>query len=66
MLFNYVIFLISLIVLAIVSIVLGVKPTVYLIQAPIALILILIMSYGVGMILATIGVFSEIWSIFGL
>ena len=43
-LFNYVIFLISLIVLAIVSIVLGVKPTVYLIQAPIALILILIMS----------------------
>ena len=66
-LFNYVIFLISLIVLAIVSIVLGVKPTVYLIQAPIALILILIMSYGVGMILATIGVFFRdmeyLWSV---
>ena len=66
-LINYVIFLISLIVLAIVSIVLGVKPTVYLIQAPIALILILIMSYGVGMILATIGVFFRdmeyLWSV---
>lgn len=56
-LFNYVIFLISLIVLAMVSVILGVKPTFYLLQAPIALILILIMSYGCGMILATIGVF---------
>ena len=45
-LFNYVIFLISLIVLAMVSVILGVKPTFYLLQAPIALILILIMSYG--------------------
>ena len=43
-LFNYVIFLISLIVLAVVSVILGVKPTIYLIQAPVALILIL--SYG--------------------
>ena len=34
-LFNYVIFLISLIVLAVVSVILGVKPTIYLIQAPI-------------------------------
>ena len=41
-LFNYVIFLISLIVLAMVSVILGVKPTFYLLQAPIALILILI------------------------
>ena len=65
-LFNYVIFLISLIVLAMVSVILGVKPTFYLLQAPIALILILIMSYGCGMILATIGVFSEIWNISGL
>ena len=58
-LFNYVIFLISLIVLAMVSVILGVKPTFYLLQAPIALILILIMSYGCGMILATIGVFFK-------
>ena len=66
-LFNYVIFLISLIVLAVVSVILGVKPTIYLIQAPVALILILIMSYGFGMILATIGVFFRdmeyLWSV---
>ena len=64
-LFNYVIFLISLIVLAMVSVILGVKPTFYLLQAPIALILI--MSYGCGMILATIGVFFRdmeyLWSV---
>ena len=61
-LFNYVIFLISLIVLAMVSVILGVKPTFYLLQAPIALILILIMSYGCGMILATIGVFCSTYA----
>ena len=55
--YNYIIFLISLLVLGIVSIVLGVKPTIYLLQAPVALILILILSYGSGMFLATIGVF---------
>lgn len=66
-LFNYVIFLISLIVLAIVALVLGVKPTWYLLQAPIALILLLVMAYGTGMILATIGVFFRdmeyLWSV---
>ena len=66
-LFNYVIFLISLIVLALVSIVLGVRPTIYLLQAPVALVLILFMSYGCGMILATIGVFFRdmeyLWSV---
>ena len=66
-LFNYVIFLISLIVLAVVSVILGVKPTIYLIQAPVALVLILIMAYGFGMILATIGVFFRdmeyLWSV---
>lgn len=56
-LFNYIIFLISLIVLAVVSLVLGVFPSVYLWQAPIALILLLFFSYGCGMILATVGVF---------
>lgn len=65
--FNYIIFLISLIVLAAVSVVLGIKPTIYLLQAPIALILVLILSYGCGMILATIGVFFRdmeyLWSV---
>lgn len=66
-LFNYVIFLISLIVLFIVSIVLGVYPTLYLLQAFVALLLILILTYGCGMILATIGVFFRdmeyLWSV---
>jgi len=66
-LYNYVIFLISLIVLVVVAVVLGVYPTIYLLQAPIALILILILSYGCGMILATIGVFFRdmeyLWSV---
>ena len=66
-LYNYVIFLISLIVLVMVSIVLGVCPTIYLIQAPIALVLILILAYGCGMILATVGVFFRdveyLWSV---
>lgn len=66
-LFNYVIFLISLVVLALVSVVLGVKPTLYLLQAPVALVLILLIAYGCGMILATIGVFFRdmeyLWSV---
>ncbi|MDO5134590.1 MAG: ABC transporter permease [Eubacteriales bacterium] len=65
--FNYVIFLISLIVLALVSLILGVRPTVYLFQAPVALILIWILAYGSGMLLATIGVFFRdmeyLWSV---
>ena len=55
-LYNYVIFLISLIVLAIVAVVQGIQPTIYMLQIPIALILVLLLSYGCGMILATIGV----------
>lgn len=66
-LYNYVIFLISLIVLFVVSVFLGVYPTRYLFQALLSLILILMMSYGIGMILATIGVFFRdveyIWSV---
>lgn len=66
-LYNYIIFLISLIVLVIVALVLGVYPTIYFLQAPVALILILILSYGCGMILATIGVFFRdmeyLWSV---
>lgn len=66
-LFNYVIFLISLIVLALVSVVLGVKPTLHLWQSLVALVLILFIAYGSGMILATIGVFFRdmeyLWSV---
>lgn len=66
-LFNYVIFLLSLVVLAVVSLVLGVFPNVYTLQIFIPLILILIFSFGVGMILATIGVFFRdmeyLWSV---
>ena len=57
----------SFIVLAIVGVILGVKPTIYLLQAPVALIIILILSYGSGMFLATIGVFFRdieyLWSV---
>ena len=55
--FNYVIFLISLIVLAAVSIVLSVYPTVYLIQAVLPLAVLFLLTLGVGLIMSTIGVF---------
>lgn len=54
---SYVTFLISLIVLIIVSIVLQVPVTKYTFLAIIPLLLVLIMSYGVGMLLATLAVF---------
>ena len=61
------IFLISLIVLVPVGAVLGVEPTLYMLQIPIALILVFLLSYGCGMILATIGVFFRdmeyLWSV---
>lgn len=56
-LFNYVIFALSLIVLAIVALVLGVWPTVYLFQIVVPLFNILVLSLGVGMILGTFSVF---------
>lgn len=56
-LFNYVIFLISLIVLFVVALVLGIYPTWHLVQAVIPLINILLLSLGVGMILGTFSVF---------
>lgn len=65
--YEYVIFLISLIVLFVVSIVLKVEPTVYLIQAVVPLILVFILTLGVGLILSTIAVFFRdmeyIWSV---
>ncbi len=66
-LFNYVIFLLSLVVLAVVSLVLGVYPTMYTLQSVIPLTLLLLFSFGVGMILATVGVFFRdmeyLWSV---
>jgi ABC-2 type transport system permease protein len=54
---NYVMFLISLIVLFSASFVFNVIPTVYIFQAIIPLILLLVLTFGVGMILATMAVF---------
>lgn len=66
-LYNFIIFLISLIVLVGVGVVLGVKPTPYLLQAPLALLLLLILALGSGLILATVGVFFRdmeyLWSV---
>lgn len=54
---SYITFLISLIVLVGVSIVLRVQVTKYTFLAIIPLLILLIMSYGVGMLLATLAVF---------
>lgn len=56
-LYNYLIFLISLIVLVIVCCVLGVFPKFSWLLVTVPLIQLLLLSFGVGMILATIGVF---------
>lgn len=56
-LYNYVIFLLSLIVLFVVAVVLHVYPTIYLVQAIVPLITLLLLSLGVGMILGTFSVF---------
>ena len=55
--FNYIIFLISLLVLAIIAPLMGVYPTVGLVRAIVPLVVIFVLAYGGGMILATIGVF---------
>ena len=55
--FNYIIFLISLIVLAIVALCFKVFPTVYLFQIFVPLITLFLLSVGVGLLLSTIGVF---------
>lgn len=66
-LFNYIIFGISLIDLVLVAVVLKVYPTIYLLQAIVPLILLLITSFGVGMILSTMAVFFRdleyLWSV---
>lgn len=55
--YNYVIFLLSLIVLAIVGAVLGLRPTWHLIEVFLPLLVLLIFAFGVGMFVATIAVF---------
>lgn len=66
-LFNYIIFLISLIVLLGTMLVLQVWPTVYIVQIIVPLLNLLLMSIGCGLILATIGVFFRdmeyLWSV---
>jgi ABC-2 type transport system permease protein len=66
-LFNFVIFLISLLVLIALCAVYKVWPTVYLLQIVVPLILLLLLSYGLGMILATVAVFFRdmeyLWNI---
>lgn len=64
---SYVIFLISLIVLIGVAVVLQVKPSIYMLEAVIPLLILPVMCFGVGMILATMAVFFRdleyLWSI---
>lgn len=55
--FNYILFLISLVVLVAVSLVLKVYPTLYLLLAIVPLLVLLLLSIGVGLILATIAAF---------
>jgi ABC-2 type transport system permease protein len=54
---NYVIFMISMLILFLAAIVFHVKPTFYIFQAIIPLFLLLVLAMGVGMILATLAVF---------
>lgn len=64
---NFIIFLFSLLILVIVSIVLKVPFTIYVFASIIPLILLFIMSLGIGLILATMAVFFRdleyLWSV---
>jgi len=64
---DYIIFLISLIVLVVVCAVIKIKPTIYLFNAIVPLVIIAVMAYGLGLILATLAVFFRdleyIWSV---
>ncbi|MBP3621209.1 MAG: ABC transporter permease [Lachnospiraceae bacterium] len=55
--FNYILFLISLVVLSVVSLILGVYPTVRVFLAIVPLLVLFLLSVGAGLILATLGVF---------
>jgi ABC-2 type transport system permease protein len=64
---NYVIFLISLIVLFFAAIIFKVWPTIYLLQIVLPMFFLLVLALGVGMILATMAVFFRdleyLWSV---
>lgn len=64
---NFAIFLISLIMLVIVSLFFRITPTVYIVTAIVPLFLMLVLAIGVGMILATMSVFFRdleyLWSV---
>lgn len=55
--FNYILFLISLVVLALVSLALQVWPTPEMLLAVVPLMVLFLLSIGAGLILATVGVF---------
>ena len=55
--FNYILFLISLVVLLGVSLVLGVYPTLRVLLAVVPLMILFLLSVGAGLILSTVGVF---------
>ena len=66
--FNYILFLISLVVLAVVALVLGVFPTWRTLLAIVPLLNLFLLSIAAGMILATIGVYFRdmeyLWDVF--
>lgn len=66
-LYQYIIFLISLSVLVLIGAILGLRPTLHLFLAIIPLMLVLLFSFGVGLILASLAVFFRdleyLWSI---
>ncbi len=70
MISNFITFAISLIVLLGVGIVLKVQPTIYLLEAIIPLIVLFIITSGLGLILATLDVFFRdieyIWTVFSM
>ena len=54
---QFITFLISLVVLAAVSIVLRIKPTIHILEAIIPIIILFFMALGIGLVLATLAVF---------
>lgn len=65
--YNYITFLISLVVLIAVSLVIGVYPTLYVFQVVVPLVILFILALGSGLILAALGVFFRdieyIWDV---
>lgn len=69
-LYTYVIFLMSLVILALASAVLGVVPTIHILEAVISLIVLFLFCFGLSMILATISVFFRdleyLWNVLSM